>query len=97
MIHGERGDIRREGGRLTLYRDGGPKEDYYLKDLDSGLIEDDRIQFNAFYEALTIGREREWLQNSSLDTWILMEACNESARRNEKISVKDFRTSLEGE
>ena len=96
IIHGEKGDIRREGGRLTLYRDGNPREDYFLKDLDAGLIEDDRIQFSAFYDALTMGKEKEWLQQSSLDTWILMEACNESARRKEKINIKEFKKQLSG-
>jgi len=93
-IHGEKGDIRREGGRLSLYRNGGPVEDYYLKDLDANLLEDDRIQFNAFHKALTTGEDREWLQQSSLDTWILMEGCNESARRNEKISVHKLKKYL---
>ena len=94
VIHGENGDIRREGGRLTLYRNGASVEDYYLKDLDVNLIEDERIQFNAFYDALTIGKDRKSLQQSSLDTWILMEACNESARKNKKISVKEIKKSL---
>ena len=91
IIHGEKGDIRREGGRLTLYKNGGPVEDYYLKDLDVNLIEDERIQFNAFYDALTTGKNREWLQQSSLDTWILMEACNESARTNKKVSINELK------
>jgi len=34
------------------------------------------------------------LQQSSLDTWILMEACNESARKNKKIAVKELKKSL---
>ena len=97
VIHGEKGDIRREGGRLTLYRDGGPKEDYYLKDISGNLMEDDRIQFCAFYDALTMGKDREWLQQSSLDTWILMEACNESARRSEKININEFKKHLSEE
>ena len=96
-IHGEKGDIRREGGRLYLYRDGALREDYFLKDLEAGLKEDDRIQFSAFYNALTTGKEREWLQQSSLDTWVLMEACNESARRKEKIGIKEFKKHLNGE
>ena len=86
-IHGEKGDLRREGGHLTLYKNGGPVEDYYLKDLDANLLEDEQIQFNAFYEALSKGKNKEWLEQSSLDTWILLEACNESARKNEKVSV----------
>ena len=97
ILHGEKGDVIREGGRVTLYRDGGPKEDYYLKDLDADLIEDERIQFNAFYNALSTGKDREWLQQSSLDTWILMEACNESARRNKKININEFKKYLTGE
>ena len=95
-IHGEKGDIRREGGHLTLYRNGGPVEDYYLKDLDANLIEDERIQFNAFYEALTSGKDRKWLQQSSLDTWILMEACNESAKKNKKISIDKLKKYFYG-
>ena len=31
IIHGEKGDIRREGGHVTLYKNGGPVEDYYLQ------------------------------------------------------------------
>ncbi len=96
-IHGEKGDIRREGGRLTLYRNGGPKEDYYLKDIAADLCEDDRIQFSAFYDALTTGKDKQWLQQSSLDTWILMEACNESARRKEKININEFKKYLNEE
>ena len=96
-IHGEKGDIRREGGRLTLYRDGGSKEDYYLKDISGDLMEDDRIQFRAFYDALKMGTNKKWLQQSSLDTWILMEACNESARRKEKININEFKKHLNGE
>ena len=34
------------------------------------------------------GKNKKWLQQSSLDTWILMEACNKSARENKKISIK---------
>ena len=60
-------------------------------------MEDDRIQFCAFYDALTMGKDREWLQQSSLDTWILMEACNESARRSEKININEFKKHLSEE
>ena len=34
------------------------------------------------------------LQEASIDTWILMEACNESARKNIKISLKNFKKKL---
>jgi len=91
LIHGENGDLRREGGRITLYRNGESIEDNYLKDLDPTLKEDDSIQFDAFYKALTTGKDRKWLQQSSLDTWILMEACNEAAKKNEKISIQKIK------
>ena len=94
IIHGKEGDIRREGGRLTLYKKGMPVEDYFLKDLDINLLEDERIQFNAFYEALTSNKKKELIQETSLDTWILMEACNISAKKKEKISVKDLKMNL---
>tara|TARA_Y100000590_G_scaffold312171_1_gene352777 strand:+ start:1030 stop:2109 length:1080 start_codon:yes stop_codon:yes gene_type:complete len=96
-IHGQKGDIRRVGGRLTLYRDGGPKEDHYLKDTSGDLMEDDRIQFDSFYDALKNKKNKKWLQQSSLDTWILMEACNESARKKEKININEFKRYLNGE
>ena len=94
IIHGKQGDIRREGGRLTLYKNGMSVEDYYLKDLDINLLEDERIQFNAFYEALASNSDREWIQQTSLDTWILMEACNVSAKKKEKVSIKEIKKSL---
>ena len=94
IIHGEKGDIRREGGRLTLYKNGQCVEDFYLKDLDTNLIEDEKIQFNAFYEAITNGKNKKILQESSLDTWILMEACNESTKKREKISIQDFKKEI---
>ena len=95
-IHGDRGDIRREGGRLTLFRGGQSVEDYYLKDLDAGLIEDERLQFRAFYDAVTVGTNKQWMQDTSLDTWVLMEACNHSARNMEKVSLQDLKLSLCG-
>lgn len=91
IIHGEKADLRRQGGRISLYKNGAMVNDLYLKDLDENLIEDERIQFNQFYLALTKGKNKEWLQQSSLDTWILMEACNKSAREKKKISVKSLK------
>ena len=88
IIHGEKADLRRQGGRISLYKNGSMVYDLYLKDLDQNLIEDEKIQFCEFYLALTKGKNKKWLQQSSLDTWILMEACNKSARENKKISVK---------
>ena len=93
-FHGDNGDIRREGGRLTLYRAGASIQDNYLKDLDTNLIEDEQIQFKVFYDAFTTGKNRKWVQQSAFDTWILMEACNESARKNEKISDQKLKKYL---
>ena len=59
-------------------------------------MEDDRIQFCAFHDAISMGKDREWLQQSSLDTWILMESCNESARRKKKININEFKKHLNG-
>ncbi|SVB72768.1 uncharacterized protein METZ01_LOCUS225622 [marine metagenome] len=95
-IHGDRGDLRREGGRLTLFRGGQSVEDYFLKDLDNGLIEDERLQFRAFYDAVTVGTNKQWMQDTSLNTWVLMEACNLSARNMEKVSVQELKLSLFG-
>ena len=34
------------------------------------------------------------IYQDSIDTWILMEACNESAKKNKKISIKKFKKAL---
>ena len=44
--------------------------------------------------SLTSKNRNRDLEEASIDTWILMEACNESARRNIKISVKDFKKKI---
>jgi len=48
----------------------------------------------VFYDALTTGKNWEWLKQFSLDTWILMETCNESARKKEKIDINEFKKTL---
>ncbi len=93
-FHGEKGDIRRDGGHLQMFRQGRVVDDWYLQDLHPGLGEDDRIQLDAFADALTTGKDREWLQESTLGTWILMEACNESARTQSKLDVNAFRRKI---
>jgi hypothetical protein len=44
--------------------------------------------------ALTGGKNKEWLQQTSLDTWILMESCKKSARENKKISIKSLKENF---
>ena len=96
-MHGEEGDLIRNGGNLQLYRKGECVEDLTLQDLHPGLIEDDRLQFDAFAKAIEDGTDRDWLQNSTLNTWILMEACNESARTEKRLDVYELRSKLMGE
>jgi len=95
-FHGEEGDILRDGGHLQLFRRGEVVEDVNLQDLHPGLIEDDRIQFEAFARAIATGEGREWLQGTTLDTWILMEACNVSARNGERVDVAAFKEEMFG-
>ena len=52
IIHGEKGDLKRDGGRITVYKNGNVTEDVYLKDLDNNLIEDEKRQFDAVYLSL---------------------------------------------
>ncbi len=89
-FHGKDGDIRRDAGHLQRFRLGKIVEDLTLQDLHPGLIEDDRLQFDAFAQAITAGTDRKWMQETTLGTWLLMEACNESARTHERIDVAAF-------
>ena len=94
QFHGDEGDIRRDGGHLRLFRKGKLVEDLQLQDLHPELIEDDRIQFDAFAEAISTGKGRDWLQRTTLATWVLMEACNESARTGKRVDVESFHSRM---
>ena len=94
MFHGTKGDIRRDTGHLQLFREGKCVQDVQLQDVYPGLREDDRIQLDTFAESISSGKNRDWLQGTTLDTWILMEACNESARIRERVDVQSFRAEL---
>lgn len=93
-FHGENGDLRRDAGHLQLFRTGACVEDVTLQDLHAGLIEDDRLQFDAFADAITNGTDREWMQETTLGTWVLMEACNESARTHARVDVEAFAAKM---
>ena len=95
-FHGENGDLRRDAGHLQLFRTGTCVEDVTLQDLHAGLIEDDRLQFDAFADAITNGIDREWMQETTLGTWVLMEACNESARTHARVDVEAFAAKMLG-
>ena len=93
-FHGEDGDLRRDAGHLQLFRTGTCVEDVTLQDLHAGLIEDDRLQFDAFADAITNGTDWEWMQETTLGTWVLMEACNESARTHARVDVEAFAAKM---
>ena len=95
-IHGERGGIRRDGGRLRLYRKGRCVENLTLQDIHTDLVADEVIQLDAFARAIETGEGRDWLHNSTLATWVLMEACNESARTGTRVDVKALHADLLG-
>ena len=57
---------------------------------------DEVIQLDAFARAIETGEDRDWLHNSTLATWVLMEACNESARTGARVDVKALHADLLG-
>lgn len=94
MFHGTKADIKREGGRISVFQKDKMVEDIYLKDLDAGLIEDDKKQIEAFYNEIV---NKNFLQKQSLEIWILMEALNVSSRENKKIYINEFLKSFDTE
>jgi predicted dehydrogenase len=95
-FHGVDGDLRRDAGHLELHKSGDLVESLDLQDLHAGLIEDDRIQFDAFAAAIKTGEGREWMETSSVNTWVLMEALNVAAREERRVDVQEFRQGLFG-
>ncbi len=87
-------DIRRDAGHLQFFREGKCVQNLQLQDVHPGMREDDRIQLDAFDDAIITETDRDWLQETALDTWVLMEACNESARTRERVDVQAFRARL---
>ncbi len=94
LFHGSESDLQREGGKITLYKNGGSIKDFYLKDLDEGLIDDELFQINLFYNDIVNKNYNSETQKKSIDTWILMEACNHSARLGKKININEFKKEL---
>ena len=60
-IHGENGGIRRDGGRLRLYRKRRCVENLSLQDIHTDLVADEVIQLDAFARAIETGEGRDWL------------------------------------
>lgn len=95
-FHGENADLVRNGGRLTLYKKGNSVKDFYLKDLDEGLVDDEMYQIKNFYNDITNKNLDSEIQKNSIDIWILLEACNISASGNEKVNIQKFKNDLLG-
>ncbi len=94
MFHGTEGDLKRVGGRITLYKEGNIKKDVFCKDLSDGLIEDELFQINIFYKDIIEKNFNSETQKNSIIIWCLMEACNLSAIKKEKIDFKKFKQDL---
>ena len=90
LFNGSKCDIKREGGRVSVYKEQNMISDIYVDDLSVGLVENDKIQFRDFYKAI-IQKENNTIEKNSLDTWVLMEALNESSRKKEKINIDNFK------
>ena len=95
IIHGEKGDLKRDGGRITIFKNGQVVSDNFLKDLDNNLLIDEEIQFLKFFYMIKFSKNKnnnlKKVHEDSVNTWILMEACNESAKLNKKFQLKILR------
>ena len=94
MFHGTEADLKREGGRITLYKQGNVTKDIFLKDLSDGLVDDELFQINLFYDDIINKNFDSETQKNSISIWCLMEACNFSAKNKEKIDFKKFKQEL---
>ena len=88
LFHGSMADVKREGGRISIFRENNMIGDVYVDDLDVGLIENELIQIEEFYHS--VRNKNKEMEKKSLNTWILMEALNESSRQNKKIYLNEF-------
>lgn len=94
LFHGSEADLKREGGRLTVFKNGNAIKDVFLKDLSDGLIEDELFQIKIFYQDITEKNFNSETQRNSISTWLLMECCNVSALQRDKINFKKFKDDL---
>ena len=89
LFHGTKGDIKRDGGRLTLFKNGNIVKDFYLKDLDENLYKDELKQFEIFHKNL-LGNKEFDIQKKSLEIWLLMEACSISSKKKKEVYLEDL-------
>ena len=64
--------------------------------MHTDMVADEVIQLDALARAIETGEGRDWLHSSTLATWVLMEACNESARTGRRVDVKAMHAELIG-
>ena len=88
MFHGTNADIYRD--RVGLQYIKKYYSGFISKDLDLNLIEDEKVQLKHFKNQLNNKFDQIDIQRSSLETWILMEACNISSRENKEINIQDL-------
>ncbi len=92
MFNGTRGDLKRSGGRITVFSDGSIKKDSYLQDIDDFQILDDERQYNLFFSSIV--NKLKYLEKQSLETWLLMEACNISSKKSKVVNLKELKKAL---
>lgn len=92
MFGGSKGDVKRSGGRITLFSEGMIKKDTYLQDIDDFQKIDDGRQYNYFYNSL-ISKDKI-IEKQSLSTWLLMEACNISSRKGKIVNINNLKKFL---
>jgi len=92
LFHGTMSDLKRSGGRITVFSNGQVKKDSYLQDIDDFQILDDQRQYESFYKSII--NNDKLLEKETLETWILMEACNISSRRNKVIKISTLKKEL---
>ena len=72
--------------------------DNFLKDLDNNLLKDEEVPFIKFYEMIKFSKNKvnylKKIHEDSINTWILMEACKESAKITKHNSIKNFKKFL---
>lgn len=92
LFNGTLSDLKRSGGRITVFSNGQVKKDSYLQDIDDFQILDDGRQYESFYQSI-INKDKS-MEKNSLATWILMEACNISSKKNKVIKISKFKKEL---
>jgi len=92
LFNGTKCDLKRSGGRITVYSNGAVIKDSYLQDIDDYQILDDERQYDNFYKSI-ITKNRS-IEKNTLETWLLMEACNISSRKNKKINISDLKKNI---